>query len=114
MPALLPTFLATSHILLAGDTVPNLNYEPSCRAAVATAAIASRDINSCKNDEETARASLAKIWTQYTEAQRGHCVRLTSLGGPPSYVELLTCLEMAQGSSTMRDEMPVKGGQIER
>ncbi|HEY2758764.1 MAG TPA: hypothetical protein VGJ01_23890, partial [Pseudolabrys sp.] len=61
MPALLPTFLATSHILLAGDTVPNLNYEPSCRAAVATAAIASRDINSCKNDEETARASLATV-----------------------------------------------------
>jgi hypothetical protein len=114
MPALLPIFLATSHILLAADTVPKLNYEPSCRAAVETSAIASRDANSCNKDEETARDSLEKVWTQYTTVQRAHCVQLTSLGGPPSYVELLTCLEMAKDASTMPDEMPFKDGQTQR
>ena len=100
MPALLPTLLATSHIVLAADTVPKLNYEPSCRAAVETSAIAGRDENSCKRDEEAARDSLVKVWTQYSTVQRTHCVKLTSLGGPPSYVELLTCLEMAKDAST--------------
>jgi hypothetical protein len=114
MPALLPILVATSHILLASDTVPKLNYEPSCRAAVETSAIASRDANSCKNDEETARASLEKVWTQYTAVQRAHCVQLTSLGGPPSYVELLTCLEMAKDASTMQDQMPASGSQMQR
>jgi hypothetical protein len=114
MPALLPVFLATSRILLVADDVPKLNYEPSCRAAVATAAIASRDLESCKKDEEQARTSLTKVWTKFSADQRGHCVRLTSLGGPPSYVELLTCLEMARDSSTMRDEMQIKDGQIDR
>jgi hypothetical protein len=106
MPALLPMLLATSHLVLAADTVPKLNYEPSCRAAVESSAIASRDENSCKQDEETARATLGKVWTQYTTVQRAHCVQLTSLGGPPSYVELLTCLEMAKASVTMPEEMP--------
>ena len=114
MPALLPILLATSHIVLVADTVPKLNYEPSCRAAVATAAIGSRDESACNRDEETARTKLDQVWTQYTPLQRTHCVQLTTLGGSPSYVELLTCLEMAKDASTMPDEMPIKGGQIER
>jgi hypothetical protein len=114
MPALLPILLATSHILLAADTVPKLNYEPSCRAAVETSATANRDVNSCNQDEETARDSLGKVWTQYTTVQRTQCVQLTSLGGPPSYVELLTCLEMAKDASTMPDETQFNGGQMQR
>lgn len=113
MPALLPMLLITSHIVLAADTVPKLDFEPSCRAAVSTA-VASRDENACKRDEETARAKLEQVWTQYTASQRAHCMQLTTLGGSPSYVEVLTCLEMAKDASSMPDKMPVKGGQIER
>jgi hypothetical protein len=104
MPALLPILLATSHLVLAADTVPKLNYEPTCRTAVESAANTSRDETSCKQDEETARATLGKVWIQYTTVQRTHCVQLTSLGGPPSYVELLTCLEMAK--ATMPEVKP--------
>jgi hypothetical protein len=114
MPALLPILLATSHIMLAADTVPKLDYEPSCRAAVESSAIASRDENSCNQDEETARATLGKVWAQYTTAQRRDCVQLTSLGGPPSYVEVLICLEMAKDASTMPEEMAVQGSRMQR
>jgi hypothetical protein len=114
MPALLPILLATSHLVLAADTVPKLDYEPSCRAAVESSAIASRDENSCNQDEETARATLGKVWTQYSATQRRDCVQLTSLGGPPSYVEVLTCLEMAKDASTMEDDMPDKGAMMQR
>lgn len=104
MPALLPMLLATSHILLVADTVPKLNYEPSCRAAVTSGSIAGRDENACKRDEETARTKLVEIWSQFTATQRAHCVQLTSLGGSPSYVEVLTCLEMARDAATMPDD----------
>jgi len=101
MPALLPMLLAASHIMLVADTVPKLNYEPSCRAAASSGSIASRDVNACKRDEETARAKLVEIWSRFAAAQRSHCVQLTSLGGSPSYVEVLTCLEMARDAGTM-------------
>ena len=84
------------------------------RAAVESSAIASRDENSCNQDEETARATLGKVWAQYTTAQRRDCVQLTSLGGPPSYVEVLTCLEMAKDASTMPEEMAVQGSRMQR
>jgi len=113
MPALLPMLMATSHILLVADNVPKLNYEPSCKAAVAAAALPGRDEESCRRDEETARATLEKIWTQFNAADRTRCLRLTTLGGAPSYVELLTCLEMSRDVKTM-PEMGGEGQSIER
>jgi len=110
MAALLPILLATSHIVLAADTVPKLNYEPSCKAAVATAAIGSRDESACKRDEEAARAKLEQVWSQFKADDQQRCVRLTSLGGSPSYVELLTCLEMSRDASGMPDN----GGRSQR
>ena len=44
-------------------------------------------------------------------ADQQRCVRLTTLGGSPSYVEVLTCLEMARDSSTIPNEMPIDNGQ---
>jgi hypothetical protein len=119
MPALLPTLLIGAHLVLAADSnkVPTLDYGPSCRAAVATATIASRDENSCKQDEETARGTLQKDWGQYSANDRNHCVQLSTLGGSPSYVELLTCLELAKAANAMPDEMPIRGsgtGKVER
>lgn len=111
MPALLPMLLASSHIMLvANNTVPKLNYEPSCKAAVTTAAISSRDEESCKRDEETARATLEKIWIQFAADDRSRCLRLTNLGGAPSYVELLTCLEMSRDAKSLPDN----GGKSQR
>jgi uncharacterized lipoprotein YbaY len=40
--------------------------------------------------------------------------QLTSLGSPPSYVELLTCLEMATDASTMSEETASNGDQMQR
>jgi hypothetical protein len=120
MPALLPTLLIGAHLVLAADNtnkVPTLDYVPSCHAAVATATIASRDENSCKQDEATARGTLQKDWGQYSANDRNHCVQLSTLGGSPSYVELLTCLELAKAANAMPDEMPISDrgrGKLER
>jgi hypothetical protein len=95
--ALLPILLLSSQIVLAADAVPKFDIGPSCRsAAVASAVIATRDAAGCERDEDTARATLEKEWSQFTPSDQARCGRLVTLGGGPSYVELLTCLEMAK------------------
>ncbi len=108
MPGLLPIVLIGSHLLLVADRVPELNIEPSCRAAGA-ATVQGRDENACKRDEQTARGTLEQNWGQFTQLQRAECVRLSSLGGSPSYVELLTCLEMAKQASALPPESTLSG-----
>lgn len=55
-----------------------------------------RSAGDCKRDDENAHSKLQQDWAQYSPAQRTGCVRFSSLGSSPSYVELLTCLEMAK------------------
>ncbi|MBV8792197.1 MAG: hypothetical protein JO237_09105, partial [Pseudolabrys sp.] len=35
-------------------------------------------------------------WSKFAAGDRASCQRMVSMGGQPSYVELLTCLELAQ------------------
>src|SRR5664280_2601182 len=92
--ALLPVLLLSSQIVLAADPVPKFDSEPSCRSADATG-VMGRNEATCESDENNARATLEKEWSQFTPSDQASCVRLVTLGGGPSYVELLTCLEMA-------------------
>jgi hypothetical protein len=103
MPALLPILLASSHIWLAAERVPVLDIEPSCRAAASAAISGGRNEDACKKDEQAARTKLEQNWNQFTPTQQAHCVRLSTLGGSPSYVELLTCLEIDKAASGLKD-----------
>jgi hypothetical protein len=94
--ALLPVLLLSSQIVLAADPVPKFDTGPSCRSAGAAAVMATRDTAACERDEINARTTLEKEWSQFTPSDQARCVRLVTLGGGPSYVELLTCLEMAK------------------
>jgi hypothetical protein len=90
--------LTSSPVLLVADHVPDLDIAPSCHAAAA-AVIGNRNEETCKHDENDARGKLEQEWGQFSAAQQTHCVKLSTLGGPPSYVELLTCLEMAKAAA---------------
>ena len=76
----------------AADTVPNLNISSSCQAE-ATAAPEGK--KQCLNDEQAAREMLTRQWDKFAVADRQQCTQLATLGGTSSYVELLTCLQMA-------------------
>jgi hypothetical protein len=92
----LPVLLLSSQIALAAaDPVPKFDIGPSCRSAGETA-VMGRSAASCERDENNARATLEKEWSQFTPADQVRCVRFVTVGGGPSYVELLTCLEMAK------------------
>ena len=92
---LLPIFLTASHIVLAADSVPKFDVERTCRAA-SVSGLPGRDSASCQRDEQDARSKLEKDWSQYSATQRSQCDALVTTGGAPSYVELLTCLELAK------------------
>jgi hypothetical protein len=107
MPALLPVVLTAAHLVLTSQEVPKLNVEPSCRAAaVGLIGRGNRSAEACVSDENQARATLTRQWSSFSRRERSRCQQLSTLGGPPSYVELLTCLQMAKAAS----KLPDKGG----
>jgi hypothetical protein len=108
MSALLQVIVASSQLLLVADNVPDLKYEPACRAAVEAAAIHNRSENACLADEKAARAKLQQEWKTFTPEQRSHCVRLSTTGGMPSYVELLTCVEMSKAAANLPAAAKIK------
>jgi hypothetical protein len=85
--------LAAQIAIPVADGPPRFNTQPTCNGA-ATANGAVRDV--CLDKEKQARDELGRQWASFPGADRGRCVESTAAGGIPSYVELLTCLEMAK------------------
>ena len=52
-------------------------------------------------DISRARDKLTESWDDYTAAQQRRCSTLARMGGVPSYVELLTCLETARAADKL-------------
>jgi Collagen triple helix repeat (20 copies) len=91
-----PTPAPMSHAV-AGD-IPKLDIAQTCRA---TADDVRGTANSCLADEERARTQLANQWGQFAQVDRKHCTQLSSMKGFQSYVELITCLEMANDAKAL-------------
>jgi hypothetical protein len=81
------------------DTLPTYNVEPSCRGGMDVVADprVSRDARfaQCLSEEAAARSTLQAQWTQFPAGDRTDCANTAKIG-TPSYVELLTCLEMSR------------------
>src|ERR1043165_2906710 len=87
--------MAGSLALAAVDAVPTFNIDPSCQAAARQAAEANY-LSVCRNSEQRARDEMQRQWPQLNAADKAQCVNATTVGGVPTYTELLTCLEMAR------------------
>jgi hypothetical protein len=74
------------------DSVPKFDIARSCRYEGSSKEVVAK----CVEDEVEARAALQPLWIQSSAADKASCVRETTIDGTPSYVELLTCLEMAR------------------
>ncbi len=97
MPAMLLTGLGL--VLPVADAVPRYDIRSTCRAAVTLAAGSEgRTVESCMAGEEAARKDLEKQWAKVPPADRTQCTGTVAVGGSPSYVELLICLEMMRDS----------------
>ena len=81
-----------------GSSVPNIGLQQTCRGAQEGALPEDRAnaYQSCVHDEETARTQLRQVWNRVPAGIRQSCTD-EATGISPSYVELLTCLEMRTG-----------------
>jgi hypothetical protein len=84
--------LATLSPVAVSDTVPKFDIARECRFEGGSAT----EFGRCTDDEGDALQDLQKTWTQFASADRRNCVVETMASGFASYVELLTCLELAR------------------
>jgi hypothetical protein len=78
------------------DEVPNYDVRKSCKVDTQAYSTA-QTMTGCMTDEQNARTTLVSQWTQFAPESRSRCTQMVSdPAGPQSYVELLTCLQMAK------------------
>ena len=87
---------------------PPLNVGPSCDAASRGAVILGRDKKACLADETTAQDTLKQNWSKYTAADKSECIGMVTTGGPASYVELLSCVEILRDARNIRNADPLE------
>jgi hypothetical protein len=105
--AVVVLMLALPAAIARADSPPKLDVAPSCEAAARGAISAGRDKDACLNDEKTAEDVLAQNWSKYDTADKTQCVGNVKTGGPASYVELLSCLEIMRDAKTIRAGEPL-------
>jgi hypothetical protein len=87
--------LTTLSPIAISDTVPKFDIARECRFEGGSA----QNVDRCSQDEAVALRQLDAEWTQLMGANRSTCLSATMIGGSSSYVELLTCLEMARDAA---------------
>lgn len=75
---------------------PKFDAGPGCRAGANTGVKAKPDIDGCMRSEHEARDAMVRQWGEFAAADRTRCAEKTHMGGPPSYIEVLICLELAR------------------
>jgi hypothetical protein len=99
MPISFPMIVLSSQMVVTvADGVPNFDIARSCKLDVAatTGLSVDQSMKSCVNDEQKAKQQLAGQWSKFPASGRASCTSQESIGGTPSYVSLLTCLQMGQ------------------
>jgi hypothetical protein len=89
------------------DGPPKLDVTLTCAAAAQYSISAGRDKEACLGDETTAQTTLAQNWAKYNADDKNQCVGTVKTGGPPSYVELLSCIEILRDAKQIREEDPI-------
>lgn len=73
---------------------PKLDIKATCQRAQPLSSGEKGAYQGCLDDEMQAQNELAKSWSGFKASAQKDCVEVTKIGGAPSYVELLTCLEL--------------------
>jgi hypothetical protein len=77
-----------------GSELPRYDVEATCRAAPTLQGGTGNTDQNCIRDETQARTQLGQQWAGFDARRRDECVQESGIGGSPSYVALLTCLQM--------------------
>ena len=93
--------LASQLIVTVADNVPKFNIERGCKVDSTASSLDTgldETIKKCVHDEQQAQDQLQTQWSQFAPPDKAMCTSMATEGGgvPPSYVELLTCLQGQQ------------------
>ena len=94
--------LLGSHLLAVADSVPVFDVKKSCQGRDVVAVFAGRNSDTCIQSEEAARDQLKKSWGEFPAKDKVGCVATAKIGGSPSYIELITCLEINRDLDKLR------------
>ncbi|MBV9740337.1 MAG: hypothetical protein JOZ30_11910 [Hyphomicrobiales bacterium] len=73
---------------------PKLDINATCRRAQPLSGGQKSAFQGCIDDEREAQKELAKLWSSFKASAQSNCLQVTRIGGAPSYVELVTCLQL--------------------
>ena len=99
MPISISMIVVSSQLVVTvADRVPTFDVARSCKLDVAATAGLSVDqsAKSCMSDEKRARQQLTSQWSKFSGSSKAECIPQESIGGTPSYVSLLTCLQLGK------------------
>jgi hypothetical protein len=108
-----PVLLQTCPARASGSRPPDFPVTSSCHAAEefsgGGADARKKDYESCMRDEATAKDELGKRWSTFKAVDKKHCEEQQP---NPSYVEMLTCLEMDTSRMIGDTQVPQIGGPV--
>jgi hypothetical protein len=100
MPLLLFTLLASQWTTAMADTMPKINSEKLCKARSASDRLMKfaelQSIADCVREENNAKQKLDSVWSTTDGKVRNRCKADAAALGTLSYVDLLTCIQMAE------------------
>jgi hypothetical protein len=91
--------LATLSPIAVSDTVPKFDIAKECRDEGGYTS----DIDRCSRDEATALKQLKNEWGRFVGTDKTTCMAEATIGDFSSYVDLLSCLEMARDVESADD-----------
>jgi hypothetical protein len=97
MPISISTIVVGTHLVVAAaDQIPAFDIARSCKldTAATTGASVDQAFKICVEDENEARQELVSQWSKFSASSKAQCIPLEGIGDDPSYVGLLTCLQM--------------------
>ena len=101
MPISFSMIVLSSQLVVAvADQVPRFDIARGCKLDDAAMAGVSIDqpFKRCISDEQQAEQQLGSQWSTFPASSRESCVSLEAVGDVPSYVSLLTCLQLSKST----------------
>jgi hypothetical protein len=62
-----------------------------------------RNKEACLADETAAQDTLKQNWSKYAANDKTQCIGMVTTGGPASYVELLSCIEIMRDARVIEN-----------
>ena len=97
----IPIMILASQLIVANADVPKFDIARGCKVD-STSAVdrLNETIKRCVNDEQQAKNQLETQWSGFRSSDRTMCFSSTTndSANPPSYVDLLTCLQDQQSA----------------